>query len=167
MKGAPKLQPLDLNEVVSDVLDFAHSDLISRQVSVALHLESRRNAVLGDRVQIQQVLLNLVINACEAMAGNTPDKRQLNLLTEAGMAGNVRIAVSDSGPGIAADAIGRLFESFFTTKVHGLGFGLSVSHSIVSEHGGRIEAVNNPEGGATFRITLPPRPGGRQLGDPS
>jgi signal transduction histidine kinase len=164
MKGAPKLQPLDLNEVVSEVLDFAHSDLISRKVRVALHMEPRLNVVLGDRVQIQQVLLNLVINACEAMAGNTPDKRQLDLLTDAGVDGNVRIAVSDSGPGIAADAIGRLFESFFTTKVHGLGFGLSVSHSIVAEHGGSIEAVNNPEGGATFRITLPPRPDSGQPG---
>lgn len=159
MKGEPKLQPMDLNEVVGEVLRIAHTDLVSRKVSVALHLESKLNTVLGDRVQIQQVLLNLVINACEAMAGNMPETRRLDLLTEARTGGNVRIAVSDTGPGIAADAIGRLFEPFFTTKVHGLGFGLSVSHSIVAEHGGCIEAVNNPHGGATFRITLPPQAG--------
>jgi two-component system sensor kinase FixL len=117
--------------------------------------------VRGDPVQIQQVLLNLVINACEAMDGNTSGKRRLALLTEDGRDDNVWIVVSDTGPGIAAGMLDRLFASFFTTKANGLGFGLSISRTIVARHGGRIEAMNNPEGGATFRITLPAQPGAR------
>lgn len=161
MNSEPKMQALDLNEIVSKVLDFAHRDLISHKVTVALHLQSGLRTVRGDPVQIQQVLLNLVINACEAMDGNTSGKRRLALLTEDGRDDNVWIVVSDTGPGIAAGMLDRLFASFFTTKANGLGFGLSISRTIVARHGGRIEAMNNPEGGATFRITLPAQPGAR------
>lgn len=155
MKGEPKRQPLNFNEVVCETLDLAQSDLIARKVTVKLQLGSDLEPVQGDRVQLQQVLLNLIVNACEAMSSSPPGARRLTVLTGTGVDGNVHIAVSDTGPGIAPDLLDQIFESFFTTKVHGLGFGLSISHAIIAEHGGRIEASNNPGGGATFRITLP------------
>jgi PAS domain S-box-containing protein len=155
MKDDPKLQPLDLNQLVNEALDLAHSDLITRKVKVAVRLCPDPGVVRGDKVQLQQVLLNLILNACEAMNGSAPNMRELTFHTEAGSDGNVWLAISDTGCGIPADAFARLFDSFFTTKVRGLGFGLSISRSIVTEHGGRIEATNNPNGGATFRITLP------------
>lgn len=160
MKGEPTLQLLDVNEVVHEALDLAHGDLIRRRITMTLKLASGFGAVYGDRVQLQQVFLNLIVNACEAMNDIAPDKRLLTFSSEPGADGSVLIAVSDSGPGIAAEATSRLFESFFTTKVHGLGFGLSISRAIVEEHGGRIEAINNPGGGATFRIVLPTQSGG-------
>lgn len=155
MKGEPTLQLLDLNEVVHEALDLAHSDLIRRKITVTLKLASGLGPIYGDRVQLQQVFLNLIVNACEAMNGNTPDRCRLTFSSGSIANGNALIDVSDTGHGIAADTIDRLFDSFFTTKVHGLGFGLSISRAIVAEHGGRIEAINNPGGGATFRITLP------------
>jgi two-component system sensor kinase FixL len=157
--GEPKMQALDLNQVVRKVIELAHSDLTSRKVTVALDLQPGLGAVHGDPVQIQQVLLNLVINACEAMDGNTSDERRLAFMTEDRRDGNVGIAVSDTGPGIAAGVLDRLFAWFFTTKANGSGFGLPISGTIVAQHGGLIEAMNNPDGGATFRITLPAQPG--------
>ncbi|RZI42630.1 PAS domain S-box protein [Herbaspirillum sp. HC18] len=158
MKGEPKLQPLDINEVVHEALDLAHADLIARNVAVKLDLDSRLARVNGDRVQLQQVFLNLIINACEAMNANIPSGRRLVFTTGTTTDRHVQILVSDTGSGIAANAVDQLFESFFTTKVHGLGLGLSISGAIVTEHGGRIEASNNPGGGATFRVILPALP---------
>jgi PAS domain S-box-containing protein len=154
MKGAPELQLLNLNEVVTETLELARTDLISRKMNVSLHLKPGLTAVRGDWVQLQQVLLNLIINACEAMNGNVGEQREIRIFTQDG-ADSVKLAVTDNGHGIATDAMDRLFESFFTTKAHGLGFGLSISHTIVAEHGGHIEAMNNPGGGATFNVILP------------
>jgi PAS domain S-box-containing protein len=155
MKGEPKMQPLDINALVRDALELTHSDLIERKVAIVLQLGSGLAVVHGDWVQLQQVLLNLIVNACEAMSGGTKKDCRLTLRTDTDMDGNVRITVADTGPGIAPDVIGQVFESFFTTKAHGMGFGLSISRAIIAEHGGRIDAVNNPAGGATFRITMP------------
>ncbi|MDB5772204.1 MAG: hypothetical protein JWM42_2578 [Burkholderia sp.] len=160
MKDDPKPQSLDLNQVVNEALDLAQSDLITRNVKVTVRLQPGLSAIRGDRVQLQQVLLNLILNACEAMNGNAPDQRELTFHTW-NTDGDVWLVISDSGCGVPADAFDRLFDSFFTTKVRGLGFGLSISRSIVTEHGGRIEAGNNPDGGATFRITLPAQSKGR------
>ena len=149
------LQPLDLGEVTREVLDLAHSDLITRKVRVTTRLAAGLPLVRGDRVQLQQVLLNLVLNACESIDTGEPPERRLTITT-ARVADGVQVSVSDRGTGIAAGALSRLFEPFFTTKQHGLGLGLSICRSIVAEHGGRLWATNNEvEGGATFHLVLP------------
>jgi len=113
--------------------------------------------VTGDRVQLQQVLLNLILNGCEAMTGNPPGARRLTIVAARDGESAVRIAVADSGTGIAADESERIFEPFFTTKEHGLGLGLAICRSIVEAHNGRLWASNNEERGATFFLTLPAR----------
>jgi two-component system sensor kinase FixL len=153
MHGEPVLQPLDINELVRDALVLTHSTLSERKVPVVLKLGAGLGVVQGDGVQLQQVLLNLIVNACEAMSATVV--RQLGLATSAVGKGNVQIAVTDTGPGIAPDVIGKVFDAFFTTKAHGLGFGLSITRTIIVKHGGRIEAANRPEGGVVFRVTLP------------
>jgi PAS domain S-box-containing protein len=160
MKGDPVLQPLDINELVRDALALTNSTLIERKVPVILELGYGVGSVLGDRVQLQQVLLNLIVNACEAMSATAARGRRLGLLTGADGGHEVHITITDTGPGIAPDAIGKVFDSFFTTKAYGLGFGLSITRAIIEKHGGRIEAANRPEGGAVFRITLPLAGGG-------
>jgi two-component system sensor kinase FixL len=106
-------------------------------------------------VQVQQVLLNLLLNACEAMSANGSAERMLTVSTAANGNGLLLVAVADRGGGLRADATERLFEPFFTTKPHGLGLGLSICRSIIAAHGGRLWADNNPDGGATFTFTLP------------
>lgn len=155
MKGEPVQQPLDLNGLVCDALALTRSDLVERNVAVSMALGTPLRPVLGDRVQLQQVLLNLIVNACEAMSQVPRASRRLGVTTTADPPGKVQVAVTDSGPGIAVEAIDKVFDSFFTTKAHGLGFGLFISRAIVTAHGGSIEAANNPGGGATFRFTLP------------
>jgi C4-dicarboxylate-specific signal transduction histidine kinase len=144
-----------MNDVVREAIDLAHSNLIARKVKVIQQLQPELVLVNGDRVQLQQVLLNLIVNACDAMSNTPPESRRLTFTTLPAVGRHVQLLVSDTGCGIADDAIDRLFESFFTTKVHGLGFGLSISSAIIAEHGGHIEAMNSPRGGATFCITLP------------
>ncbi|RJG06069.1 PAS domain S-box protein [Noviherbaspirillum cavernae] len=159
LKGEIKLLPLNLNDVVTEVLSLARSDLIARKIDVALRMEPNLLNVRGDRVQLQQVLLNLITNACEAMMDGANAVRRLAVVTSNSDDGMVRMEISDTGQGIEPHAIDRLFDSFFTTKAHGLGFGLSISRSIITDHDGRIEAMNNKEGGATFRVNLPAHAG--------
>jgi C4-dicarboxylate-specific signal transduction histidine kinase len=117
--------------------------------------------VLGDRVQLQQVLLNLVMNGCDAMRATPAPQRQLRLASAALPGARVQLTVADGGTGIAQDLVGKVFDPFFTTKPEGLGFGLSISRAIICQHGGQIEAVNNRAGGCTFRICLPAYGGGQ------
>jgi C4-dicarboxylate-specific signal transduction histidine kinase len=109
--------------------------------------------VLGNRVQLQQVLLNLVMNACDAMSATPPGERLLVLSTAT--QGDARIEVRDRGCGIAPDALATVFEPFITTKQDGLGLGLAICRTILEAHGGRVSAANNPERGATFVVSLP------------
>jgi C4-dicarboxylate-specific signal transduction histidine kinase len=155
-KGETHVQALDANELVNDVLHLASGDLASRSIDSVMYLSSELPPVRGDRVQLQQVLLNLVMNACEAMSGSEPGVRTLTLRTQRTADGGVQLSVSDNGPGVPADRLDRLFEPFFTTKQQGLGLGLSISRSIVSAHGGRLWAENNSGLGATFHLALPP-----------
>ena len=157
-KGETQFQLLDTNDVVREALDLAHGDLVTRNIEVTTDLAPRLNSVTADRVQMQQVLLNLLINASEAMSANAPDERTLTVRTRA-LGGGVQISVADCGPGIPEDRQPRLFEPFFTTKPQGLGLGLSISRSIVTAHGGRLWSTNNPFGGATFHVALPNEPG--------
>jgi C4-dicarboxylate-specific signal transduction histidine kinase len=147
--------PVDLNAVARDALALARSSLAEHGVRLALGLEPRAVPLRGDPVQLQQVVLNLILNACDAMASNRAGARRLSVATVAGPGPQASLTVTDNGSGIASGLLERIFDSFFTTKPQGLGLGLSVSREIVAAHGGRIEAVNRAEGGAVFRITLP------------
>jgi PAS domain S-box-containing protein len=153
-KGDTEPQQVVANEVVSEVLDLAHSDLILREVTVTTRLSPALPAITADRVQLQQVVLNLIVNACDAMADNPPTERALTIST-ADEGSAVRLSVSDRGTGITSDAVDTVFEPFVTSKKHGLGLGLSICRSIVDAHGGRMWAVNNEERGATFHLLLP------------
>jgi PAS domain S-box-containing protein len=153
-KESTAFQPVDVNDVVRDVIDLAHSEIVSRRIRLTSRLMPAMPVVQGDRIQLQQVLLNLVLNACDAMSEADSSQRQLVLAT--GLTdGYVELAVSDGGPGIPENQLERVFEPFVTFRQQGLGLGLAISRSIVSDHGGSISAENNPEGGATFRCLLP------------
>jgi len=158
-KGETQFQLLDANDVVREALDLAHGDLVTRHIEVSTNLAPRLPAVTADRVQLQQVLLNLLINASEAMSANAADERRLTVSTQSLAGGGVQVSVADRGPGIPEDRQPRLFEPFFTTKPQGLGLGLSISRSIVTAHGGRLWSTNNPYRGATFHVALPHEPG--------
>lgn len=146
---------VNVEQMVADVLEFAHGDLAMRRVAVQVRFDGPRPTVLGDRTQIQQVLFNLILNACDAMAAADPPSRQVTIACASPDAQTVQISIGDKGHGITADAMPRLFEPLFTSKENGLGLGLPISRMIVDAHGGRIWAENNPDGGATFNVALP------------
>jgi len=154
-KGEVRQQPLDVNAAVQEILKLVRSDLVIHGVTAQAELAPGLPMIHADPVQFQQVMLNLVINACDAMRGNTASDRQLFVRTERVESSGVRVSISDRGCGIPADKIGRIFEPFFTTKAHGMGLGLSVCRTIIEAHRGRIWVENNSSGGATFRVTLP------------
>jgi PAS domain S-box-containing protein len=158
-KGETQLQPLDINEVINDVLELARADCVSREVSLHCELAPTLPLVLGDRVQLQQVLLNLVVNACDAMSDCDPPDRRISVTTATDKDGSVRITISDCGHGIPVEQMERLFEPFYTTKAQGLGLGLTICRSIVAAHGGKLWAENSPGGGAKFCMSLPTRRG--------
>jgi signal transduction histidine kinase len=149
-------EPLDLNEVASGVLDLLRADAARRGVALEVDLAPGLPAVPGDRVYLQQVLLNLFLNAMEAMAETPAPHRRLSVRTARNASG-VEVSVTDAGPGVPPERLPRLFESFFTTKKDGMGLGLSIARSIVEAHGGRIWAETRAEG-ATFRFTVPAEP---------
>jgi PAS domain S-box-containing protein len=153
-KADTALQPVDMNEVVREVLDLSRNEISSRRITASSALAPAIAPVLGDRVQLEQVVLNLVLNACEAMNETQEAQRRLLLSTKMDN-GFVQLAVSDRGPGIPAGERERVFEAFVTSRDQGLGLGLAISRSIVTAHGGSIRAENNADGGATFRCLLP------------
>jgi two-component system sensor kinase FixL len=155
-KGEAQVQPLDLNTVVGEVLDLVHSDLVAHQVAVVRKTGVDLPLVHGDRVQLQQVLLNFIMNACEAMSASALNERVLTITTASPDGQSVTISVVDNGRGILPELQERLFEPFVTTKKDGLGFGLSICRSIVSAHRGRLWAENNADQGAAFHVSLPP-----------
>jgi PAS domain S-box-containing protein len=154
-KGESQLQSVDVNEVTNDVLRLAHSELLALEVTVTVRLTPGMPAVQADRVALQQVLLNLIVNACDAMRLDERAQRQLTVSTALDDADTVLVAITDRGTGIAAERLDQVFEPFFSTKEHGLGLGLVFCRSIVVAHGGRLWATNNADRGATFRFTLP------------
>ena len=154
-KAPDQKVPLDINEVVNDVTILLQHELSSQQMSLRIELAPGLDLVLGDRVQLQQVILNLVINGIEAMQPITNRPRELLIRTHQEQAGQILVTVSDCGVGLAAESADRLFEAFFTTKSGGMGMGLSICRSIVESHGGRLSACCNVGAGATFQFSLP------------
>jgi PAS domain S-box-containing protein len=152
-KDEARFLPLDVQQVIREMTALVHTDAILRNLVLDLELASDLPAVRGDRVQLQQVLLNLVLNGMEA-AGPRGDGKRIVIRTER-IDAAVCVAVRDQGPGIPEDKLSRIFETFYTTKPHGMGMGLAISRSIVEAHGGRIWAENNPGCGATFSFTIP------------
>ena len=154
-KGEVQLESLDANEVVQEVLKFVSYDFLNRSIAIQTKLAPDLPAVRGDRVQLQQVLLNLITNASDAMAEQAESERRLLVRTERISGDGVMVTVRDSGHGLPAETLKRIFDPFFTTKPQGLGLGLGVCRTILAAHGGEISAENNPDGGATFHFTLP------------
>jgi signal transduction histidine kinase len=153
-RGETLMERLDANEVVREVMSLARGDLATRSIEAALQLAPGLPPVQADRIQLQQVMLNLIMNAAEAMAGARSENRRLTVRTFA-VEGQVHVSFTDHGPGFAPEMHEKLFEPYYTTKRQGLGLGLSISRSIITAHGGRLWGVGTPERGATFHIALP------------
>jgi len=154
-KTPPQKTMLGVNEAIEEVIGLVGAELAKHQVLLLKELMSDLPTVLGDRVQLQQVVLNLIANGIEAMEPVTDRPRELSIGSRATEDGRVLISVSDCGTGIGPESVDHLFEAFFTTKQEGMGLGLSISRTIVEGHGGRLSAIANKPYGATFQFTLP------------
>jgi two-component system, LuxR family, sensor kinase FixL len=154
-KRAMKKGSLDVNELSADVVRLMETEAQRRNVSLNAEFTAAPPAIFGDRVHLQQVLMNLILNGMEAMAEMPAAKRHLYVRTATNGRRRVEISVTDSGPGIPPEKLARLFDSFFTTKENGMGLGLAIARSIIDAHQGRIFAENNSDGGATFRCDFP------------
>ena len=150
---APK--SIEINEAMEEVLRLLSIDASARKVAMKFERTAGLPRVWCDPVHFQQVVLNLVLNGMDAMAGLPERARQVVIRTGPNGNGTVKVAVSDSGPGIPVDSLPKLFEPFFTTKKEGMGMGLSIARTIVEAHHGQIWAENNSEVGATFYFTVP------------
>ena len=161
-KGSRVREGVDLNGLIEEVLALVQGELRRHGVSLQTELVPGLPVVVADRIQLQQVILNLVINAIESMGAVADRARRLRIRTGQPAAGVLEVVVQDSGVGLAPEHLSRIFESFYTTKPEGIGMGLAISRSIVEAHGGRFSAAANYDGpGATFRFTLPVEEGGQ------
>ena len=170
-------EPVDINEIIQEVLAIAQAELQRNRVSLKTECAEDLPMVIGDKIQLQQVILNLVVNAIEAMSGVSEDSRELcvsservtdipgeagtnavkgNTLTESASA-SVLVGIRDSGPGLDSTQLQRVFETYYTTKSQGMGMGLAISRSIIQAHRGRLWAMANVPRGAVFQFTLPVR----------
>ena len=151
-------EPVSLNEAITDVLALARREMQRARVSLHVDLADGLPPVRGDRVQVQQVVLNLILNAAEAMSGIEDRPRELAISSRVVPDGEVQVTVQDTGPGLDPQSAERVFEPFYTTKSGGMGMGLSISRSIIENHGGKIWTEPNAAHGATFRFAIPCRP---------
>jgi C4-dicarboxylate-specific signal transduction histidine kinase len=151
----PQMVSLDINDVIREAILLVQREVLSHGVSLQTELASALPPVLGDRIQLQQVVINLLINGVEAMAPIMDRPRQMLIRSQQQEAGQVHVAVQDSGIGIDSETAERLFSAFFTTKPSGMGMGLSISRSIIRAHGGRLWVSPNPDHGAAFQFTVP------------
>jgi signal transduction histidine kinase len=154
-KTETKKLPLDVNDVVREVISLVQRELVSNQVSLRIELAPALPTILGDRVQLQQVIINLVMNGIEAMQSITNRPRELLIRSRQDERQSVLASVTDCGVGISAENADKLFDTFFSTKPSGMGMGLSICRSIMEAHGGRLWATANIPHGATFQLTLP------------
>ena len=152
------MEALSLSEMVAEVLPLIRSDAIIRGVTIAKEFDSRLPSVRGDRVQLQQVVLNLLLNGAEAMKNCRPNDCLLTVRTAHDGPENVVVSIQDCGIGLVQENLAQLFIPFYTTKADGMGIGLSIARSIVESHSGRLWATNNPDRGATFSFSLPVEP---------
>ena len=154
-RTAPPREKLDLNDTVREVLALVGDEAKRNSVTIRTQFASDLSPVSGDRVQLQQVVLNLVMNAIEAMSGVEDRSRELIITTRNIDADQVQVSVEDSGPGLDPNAASRIFDPFYTTKASGMGMGLSISRSILQNHGGRLWASANDGPGTIFQFSLP------------
>lgn len=157
-KAPPRKDRVDLNEAIREVIELTHGEAVKTGVSVRMQLATDLPLIHGDRVQLQQVFLNLIINAVEAMGSVSDGPRELLISTAQVEPGDVLVEVRDSGPGFAPATHEHLFEAFYTTKLAGLGMGLSICRSIIEAHGGRVWAEPNQPRGTIFQILTPAQP---------
>jgi len=151
----PRMELLDINRKILEVVALTEREVSSHDIVLRTELDETVPHVAGDRVQLQQVLLNLIVNAIEAMSGIHDRSRELTIVSRRDGPSAVAIEVRDSGAGLKAEGAERVFEAFYTTKAEGIGIGLSISRSIVEAHGGRLWAGPNEPHGAVFRFALP------------
>jgi two-component system, LuxR family, sensor kinase FixL len=154
-KEEPEFTSVDLASLIRDVVLLLHSDAILQNVRIALELDDDLPPVRGDKVQLQQVMLNLMLNAFEAMKNCAAAEREVKLRVAREKTGVIQVAVSDRGTGLSKDKLDKIFQPFYTTKREGLGMGLSICRSIIQAHGGHLWAENNFDHGATFYFTMP------------
>ena len=154
-KAPPRKDGLDINDTIREVIALTGSELRRNGTSLQTQLADGLPLVPGDRIQLQQVMLNLILNAVDAMSGSDEGSRELLISTEEDGAKGVRIAVRDWGPGLNPESADRLFDAFYTTKPDGMGMGLSICRSIIEAHGGRVWATTNVPRGAVVQFTLP------------
>ena len=155
-KADVKRTLLDINDVIEEVISVIRHEVFSHGVSLRQELASELPTVLGDRVQLQQVIMNLVMNGIQAMSPVTGRQRELRIRSQEHGPDQILIAVEDSGIGIEPENVDQLFNAFFTTKPNGMGLGLSICRSIIEQHDGHIWATRNSGEGSTFQFTLRP-----------
>jgi PAS domain S-box-containing protein len=154
-KAPPQKDWIDINQTIREVIALAHSEMQRHNVTLGMQLsDAVQSPVFADRIQLQQVILNLIMNAVEAMSETTDGRRELLIRTGTDASGQIVVAVRDSGPGIKPENVDRLFTAFYTTKPQGMGMGLAICRSIVENHGGKLWAVPNEGPGATFQFTV-------------
>ena len=154
-KAPPQNEVVNLNEVILEVLALAQNRARRKGVQVKRELANDLPPVLGDRVQLQQVILNLVVNGIEAIVNNKNGERELSISSGKDGSNNLIVAVRDSGAGLDPANLERVFDAFFTTKANGMGMGLAISRTIIESPGGRLWATSNSPRGAVFQFTLP------------
>ncbi len=154
-KAPPRQDRLAINEAIREVVSLTQAEMQRNRVGLQTGLADGLPLVPGDRVQLQQVIVNLIVNAVEAMSGASDGPRELTIVSGEGASNKVFVEVRDTGPGLDPASLDRLFQSFYTTKPDGIGMGLAISRSIVEAHGGRLAATPNEPHGAVFRFTLP------------
>jgi C4-dicarboxylate-specific signal transduction histidine kinase len=155
-KAPPRKESFGLNEAINEVIVMVRSAIAKNKIALRTHLMDGFVPIRGDRVQLQQVLVNLILNAVEAMSSVEDGVRELSIRTEQSQTDGILFAVQDSGPGIDPGNLERVFEPFYTTKTSGIGMGLSICRSIINGHGGRFWAAPNEPRGAVFQFNLPP-----------
>jgi C4-dicarboxylate-specific signal transduction histidine kinase len=154
-KAPPRKDGLEMNEAILEVIALTHGEVLKDGVSVQTQLAEGLPLIQGDRVQLQQVILNLILNAVQAMSGVSERSRELLISTEKEASGAVLVTVQDSGPGLNPESVDSVFDPFYTTKPQGMGMGLSICRSVVDAHGGRIWASRTAGPGATIQFSLP------------
>ena len=153
-KAAPSKSAFNINEAILEVVALIRAEALKQGVTTRTELADNLPRICGDRVQLQQVMINLVINAIQAMSG-VEDVRELHISTEYDASEGVCVAVRDTGPGLCAEKLPDLFEPFYTTKPAGMGMGLSICRTIIADHGGRLWASEHNAKGALFQFTIP------------